>query len=1422
MQDTDQDESERERQLDAIIAEYYRSAENGKAPDQDHFIAQYSNFQQELSEFFADLGMFRQSGRSYSEENSDEPTVTTGKAQHSKPMAGTVVRYFGAYEILEELGSGGMGVVYKARHVRLRKLVALKMIRSGELATENVVKMFQAEARAAAKLDHPGIVSVHEVGIQAGQHFYSMDYVAGGSLSKLHRDEPVAVRRAAELVRQMAEATHYAHSEGIVHRDLKPANVLLTATGLPRITDFGLAKRMWPDEDSVALNLTHTGQILGTAGYMSPEQAEGKSKLVGPSADIYALGAVLYALVTTRAPFVGESQADTIKQVIEKEPVSPRVLNPSLPRDLETICLKCLSKERHERYGTAMLLAEDLYAFLAGHPIAARPIGYIGRTAKWVRRHRAVSSLLLLTFVSISTGTALSIYFAVQSQRQTIETLTAKGKIELAKRETDELLTKTNLLFEESQGQLYVLSLEAALREWKSGSAKNARLRLAESPKALRGWEYGTLTRLFQANSTNLGRGAAPLSIAVSPNGRWVATGHSHVSYILGKESRESLTIRDANDGTILHSVRVDGGNINAVAFSPDSTKIAVGGNGPIRLLDVQTGLPCGVLYGHKKSVMSLEYSADGSVITSGGLDGQLKLWDVALQKELKTLTTEGDGIRAIKTSPDGTLVASAGRKLQLWDRESGECLHTQENFSSDLAFLSDRELVTSHYDGTIRLWDLKTRECRQVFYGHTDSVTGLAVTSVPHRIVSAGADGTLRLWNPETRLPERVLSHTDKMVSCIATAPGGEWLVIGSPDGTLLRFDTCESRQPLIIKLPSRKTSDSLFSLDGRRIIAGTIDGKVVSWDSDNGIQLQTIDVSDSFVICVQMNAAETLLAVASKDKTVRILDSSSGELVRSLDGLSMASGCLAFSPTVPVIAVGDYKNIHLWNYETDKVIGQWEAHEFTVENLKFSPDGDRLYSTSISGSHGVKVWDIGTQSEILNPGGRRHGSSILGLTKNGRILLTSGPSLWDTQSGETYRKLPAHRGSATISPDGKRIAAIEFPDIRLIDVESGREMAALNMSPQAGEPSVGWGINFSPDGTRLLVERSDSIMVWDGSPLPEEIESKPDSILTDRPDVGMTTSFNVATESATETDDNYPRMVLNGHVNDVNSVAFSADGTQLATASSDETVRIWNSGNGQQQLVLEGPEYKVNDVAFSPDGRQLAAAYDNGTIVVWDPIKGQARLTLKGHVGPVNRIAFSPNGLSVTSCGRDGTIRIWEAESGQQSFSLSGNLKSVTCIALSPDGQQLIFGGGDGAVKLWDIQTQSERRSLNLHRYAVFCVAFSPDGKRCISSSDDKTVSVFDAANGIEFYRIGTRALAIKYSPDGRFIATAGAGSPPQLWDSKSGSKVLSLKGSAVPYVCTVFSSDGKRLAAASDKTVDVWQLPDSIIHPKGPSGK
>ena len=401
MPDPTDEADSREQQLDALIAEYFLAVESGTPVDRAEFVNRHPEFAKDLQSFFGDLGQLEQIAPPM-------PMDETVTQDQLAPVASTTgnalpqVRYFGSYEILDELGAGGMGVVYKARQKALKKIVALKMIKRGQLASEHEVLRFQAEARAAARLDHPGIVTVHEVGVHQGQHYYAMDFVGGGSLSQLQRDEPVPISRAAELLQQLAAAMHYAHSQGIVHRDLKPANILLTTQGVPRITDFGLAKRLWFDDESRGADLTETGQILGTASYMSPEQAAGKTQLVGPLTDIYSLGAILYALLTGRAPFVGESQSDTILQVIQREPVSPRSLNPSVSRDLETICLKCLEKEPERRYSTAALLADDLQRFCTGRPVLARPLGSLERLFKLANRHPVATIGLGLMGVLVS------------------------------------------------------------------------------------------------------------------------------------------------------------------------------------------------------------------------------------------------------------------------------------------------------------------------------------------------------------------------------------------------------------------------------------------------------------------------------------------------------------------------------------------------------------------------------------------------------------------------------------------------------------------------------------------------------------------------------------------------------------------------------------------------------------------------------------------------------------------------------------------------------------------------------------------------------------------------------------------------------------------------------------------------------------
>lgn len=381
------------------------------------------------------------SGSAARREKTLPPTdVSTGPTPPQKPfdnrLAETIgrdivdealhgKRDFGDYELLAEIARGGMGVVYKARQKRLNRTVAVKMILAGQLADEDDVRRFLTEAEAAAGLDHPGIVPVYESGEIEGQQFFSMGYVEGQSLAALLAEGPLPPPHAAELLANVADAVHYAHERGVIHRDLKPGNILLDLGGHPRVTDFGLAKRVTGDS-----GLTRSGQTLGTPSYMPPEQASGKLDAIGRAADVYSLGAVLYATLTGRPPFQAATPLDTILQLLDQEPVTPRQLNTGVPRDLETIALKCLEKEPHKRYPTARELSDELQRFLRGEPIEARPVGQLERGWRWCRRNPTTTSLGAAVCIALLAGTAFSTYFAIKANQRAGE---AETSAELAR-----------------------------------------------------------------------------------------------------------------------------------------------------------------------------------------------------------------------------------------------------------------------------------------------------------------------------------------------------------------------------------------------------------------------------------------------------------------------------------------------------------------------------------------------------------------------------------------------------------------------------------------------------------------------------------------------------------------------------------------------------------------------------------------------------------------------------------------------------------------------------------------------------------------------------------------------------------------------------------------------------------------------------
>jgi hypothetical protein len=623
----------------------------------------------------------------------EEATVDRIAADSAQPEAAAPVRirYFGDYELIRELARGGMGVVFEARQTSLNRKVALKMILAGQLAHETDVKRFYTEAEAAANLDHPGIVPIFEVGQHEGQHYFSMGFVEGQSLSQRLTDGPLQSREAAVLMAAVADAIEYAHQCGVIHRDLKPGNILLDQKGNPRVTDFGLAKKLEGDS-----GLTGSGQIMGTPSYMPPEQAGGKRAAVGPAADVYALGATLYALITGRPPFQAATAMDTVLQVVSDEPVPPRRLNASIPRDLETICLKCLEKESGRRYAGAAALAADLRRFLAGEPIAARPVTRLERLAKWARRKPTLAAAYTLGLLAVLLGglggTAVWQWRAAERARDVAKSAqaeaegardtarSAKAEAERQRDRADDArgaADKARVAEQNARAEAererekferfdYGRTIQVAHQEWRENNVP-ATLALLEGTRAdLRGWEWRYVHRLCHSNLLTLkGHTALVISASFSPDGSRIVTGSQD----------KTAKVWDAKSGAEVLTFNGHTSPLASASFSPDGSRIVTGsGDKTAKVWDAKSGAEVLTLRGHTALVSSASFSPDGSRIVTGSYDNTAKVWDAKSGAALLTLKGHTDSVSSASFSPDGSrIVTGSGDKTaKVWDAKSG------------------------------------------------------------------------------------------------------------------------------------------------------------------------------------------------------------------------------------------------------------------------------------------------------------------------------------------------------------------------------------------------------------------------------------------------------------------------------------------------------------------------------------------------------------------------------------------------------------------------------------------------------------------------------------------------------------------------------------------------------------------------------
>ncbi|HXJ61814.1 MAG TPA: serine/threonine-protein kinase [Verrucomicrobiae bacterium] len=956
---------------------------------------------------------------------------TEGSAAQS--AIGTV-RYFGDYELLEEIARGGMGTVFKARQTSLNRLVAIKVISAGTLATEESVKRFKAEAESAASLSHPNIVPIFEIGRHEGQHYFSMALIEGPTLrATLAREKSRRLESlpgAAKLVATIARAVHYAHQRGVLHRDLKPGNILIDAKGQPHLTDFGLAKLI--EKEST---LTHTNAVMGTPAYMSPEQARGDTKDVTTAADVYGLGAVLYETLTGSPPFGGGTSMETIRQVLDQEPRRPSFFNPEIDRDLETICLKCLEKEPPRRYASAAAFADDLEHWLRSEPIAARPISNFERAKKWVRRRPAIAALGVLSLVSLL---ALAIGSTIAAFRIASARHAEAEERKIAERAKNQAVGAAD----ELRRTLYASEMNIAYQTWHSGDTERARtfLERQRPPPGdvdLRGWEWRYLWGQSKFKELRRMTTASPYgfwSCAFSPNGQLVAGGTIDGQVVLWNP-RTGQTNRALGQPGPIDAV-------DSLAFTRDGSSLfqSLRRSCEVVVWDLPTGQSR--QFGPRIPYFGLRFalSPDETLVaTAHGPDyiptgqGDLRLWDARTGEKLARTPPQSSLIR-VAFSPNGKHVATSGARghTKVWSvpdlREVAVLPHDSERYVFALAFSPDGKLATGTSDGILRIWDWASQRPLATWQGHSFSCDTATWSPDGSILATGGRDEIVRLWNPTNQAEVAVLKGHAGRVSGLAFSPDGQLLVSASEDKTLRSWQVAEELARARSDLPRR-------------------------WRGHYAHRELAISPNNRWLALHSDTEAVELLSFPGIDAVVTVAGS---RPAFSADSRSL----------VTVVMTNE---VHLFSIPDGRRQRTFEADEPLDGNVAFAPDSARFAMATTAGR--ILIWSVTNSAPFLRVDAA---TSLKGLffAPEARELVAlhaaDGRLEWyDTATGNRTRTLPTGEGSVTsvaLSPNGKSVLIGETaPRLRLVDLESGH--ADLIPGDMGSTLSVAW----SADGQTI-----------------------------------------------------------------------------------------------------------------------------------------------------------------------------------------------------------------------------------------------------------------------------------------------------------------------------------------------------------------
>jgi WD40 repeat protein len=998
------------------------------------------------------------------------------------------------YELLGELGRGGMGIVYKARQLGLNRVVALKMILTGQLASAQDVRRFEVETNAAAELDHPNIVPIYEVGQDGGRHFFCMKFIGHGTLASALPRYCRDMRAGVRLMALVARAVHYAHQRGILHRDLKPANILLDAAGQPHVADFGLAKRI-----SGAGTFTQSGALVGTPGFVAPEQARGE-RGASTAADVYSLGAILYALLTGRPPFQANTPLDTLLQVLEREPIPPHVLNPTADRELEAVCLKCLEKDPRRRYESAGALADELERWSRGEPISARTVGRVERFWRWCRRNPwpAAAGLLLVCLVA-GTGTAAwrlreaaatsqraerratdQLYAALRAQAeasrgsglpgQRVDSLTAlKQAVAIAR---DRGLPPDERLQLRNQA-IACLALPdlTTEQEWDGNPPGTVcvdfdcdfeRYAVVSRSDGIRVCRRVDHRELLRIRTLPVGEQSFVIRCRFSPCGRFLA-----VYYKLWPE-RHPVEVWDISGDTARLAITLADVS-SRPEFTPDErTLIASLSDGTLKLVDVATGAARDLAPGWPPNLLAI--SPDGRLVAvASGRPAGVQVRDLATGAVTRELRLPED-CQGLAWSPDGNLLAVAcdDTRIWLWEALTG----TERGFLvghhwsvADLCFdESGRWLASFGWDMTLRIWDVGSH--RQLL-----RVNDVRVTSFRQQggLAAAGLVGRqVKVWAFRPSVVYAQLHGTSRHPYPLYFSPDRRWLAVRGADEEMCLWDVAAGHAAA--HWP--ELGQPVWGPDGTWLLAGSSTGLV-------RLPVRYAAGERGTTATLHVGPARPVPGIGEDLRRSVLLQL--GSAARRL----CVRPSLDVTPYVRVVEVDEHSARELWR-------APYKNCNYVVA----TPDGRLVAAGSIDGGDDVRVWDGSTGRPLheLATGGANPAfaaDSQRFFTTTGRLTPRGAECRsWKLDTYEPVAALVLNQSTSSPAPlavgsDGILAVAFTIDDPQLLDADSLRPIATLS----APDPRMIPWMHFSPDATMLAVASVGTVDVWDLRRLREEL---------------------------------------------------------------------------------------------------------------------------------------------------------------------------------------------------------------------------------------------------------------------------------------------------------------------------------------------